>query len=199
MFNQSHHTLLKAFGFACFSFVLFNACNGQASLSQKEEAYYLALGDSIAKEAQSAFLQNVASAIKTGGPAYAVDFCNTHALQITDSLAQLHHVSLQRKSDKNRNPENALETETDRQAWERVRSGKSHFVQKDDKGVIYYYKPISIAMPACLTCHGRKDEIAPEARKAIAEKYPHDKAFDYQMGDLRGMWKMELPARSVDK
>jgi cytochrome c551/c552 len=47
-------------------------------------------------------------------------------------------------------------------------------------------------MPTCIKCHGGKTDITESTQKMIAQKYPNDKAIGYQMGDLRGMWKIKL-------
>lgn len=45
-------------------------------------------------------------------------------------------------------------------------------------------------MPTCLKCHGGAEDIAGGTRAVLAEKYPRDRATGYQLGDLRGMWKI---------
>ena len=43
--------------------------------------------------------------------------------------------------------------------------------------------------PSCLACHGTK-----ASRPAfIKANYPDDKAFDFTVGDLRGMYAVHLP------
>lgn len=191
----------KAILFLTITMITFIACNEsnrqQASeepsvreLSNEDVIKYLSLGDSITNQAQATLLQNVSAAIKEGGTDYAVEFCNTRAIPLTDSVGGQYTVSLQRLSDKNRNPLNALEKDADKAAWEKIVSENKHLVQQDENGVVYYYKPIMIGMETCLKCHGDKDQIPVSTQKIISEKYTADKAIAYQMGDLRGMWKV---------
>lgn len=45
-----------------------------------------------------------------------------------------------------------------------------------------YMRPIFVE-EACLACHGPKNKRP----RFIIEKYPDDKAYDFKVGDLRGM------------
>jgi hypothetical protein len=51
-----------------------------------------------------------------------------------------------------------------------------------------YYRRINVA-PSCMACHGIKDS-RPDFVKS---NYPEDKAFNFQPGDLRGMYAVHLP------
>lgn len=176
------------------SIVVLSACNSnnREALSEEDKKELMFLGDSISTEMQNVLLQNVARSIQKGGTDYAVEFCNLNALQITDSVAQKYQANIQRLSDKNRNPANAISSKADSLAWQKIKANKTDFVTLDEKGEVYYYKPILLAMPTCVKCHGSKEDISGSTQKLIAEKYPNDKAIDYKLGDLRGMWKVKL-------
>lgn len=180
----------------------FLACNEgkekkTEELSSEDIALYMAKGDSISSHAQKTLMANVASAIKEGGTDYAVDFCNTAAMPLTDSIASMHQSKIERLTDKNRNPNNTLSAEIDIEVWEKMMAAfqsneaTKDYVEQED-GEVYFYRPIHIAMETCLKCHGGNDDISESTRKIIAEKYPNDKALGYEMGDLRGMWKVKL-------
>lgn len=166
-------------------------------INEIDEAALMNLGDSITMHAQQVLISNVANAMQEGGSIHAVDFCNVEAMPLTDSLSKLHDVSIQRVSDKNRNPQNALATSMDMDVWEKVKTamssetGSKQFLEEEN-GSYFYYKPIVIAMPTCLSCHGDKNDIDEATQKLIAERYPEDKAMGYQMGDLRGLWKVKF-------
>lgn len=164
-------------------------------LTQEEKISLMLLGDSISTEMQNVLLQNVAAAMQKGGTDYAVEFCNLQAMPLTDSIANNLKASVQRLSDRNRNPDNALKTQADSLAWEKIKSEKVSFIEQDKNGTVYYYKPIMAAMPTCIKCHGGKD-ISESTQEIIAQKYPNDKATDYSLGDLRGMWKIGLPTHN---
>lgn len=164
----------------------------QATQNEKQISALKRQADSIATVSQMILLQNVAGAIQKGGIDYAIEFCNIQAMPLTDSIADHLKVYIQRLSDKNRNPDNAIQTQMDSIAWEKMKSEKTDFTKQDKNGEVYYYKPILIAMPTCIKCHGGKNDISESTQRIINQKYPNDKAVGYQMGDLRGMWKIKL-------
>ena len=61
-------------------------------------------------------------------------------------------------------------------------------VEIEGKGYKRYVRPIFVE-PACLACHGEKDK-RPDF---IVKKYPKDKAFDFKVGDLRGIISVMIP------
>lgn len=164
----------------------------QTTHNEKEISALKNDADSIATVSQMILLQNVAGAIQKGGIDYAVEFCNIQAMPLTDSIAEGLNVYIQRLSDKNRNPANAIKTQADSLAWKKIKSKKADFIEQHNNGEVYYYKPILIAMPTCVKCHGGKSNIAESTQNSITQKYPGDKAVNYKMGDLRGMWKIKL-------
>ncbi len=179
--------------------MLITACNSNNTnttsvekSTSKTEAELLADGDSIATTAQRNLFMQVSSAIQKGGTDYAITYCNENAMQLTDSVAQKYHTNIQRLSDKNRNPKNAMVLEEDKVAWEKIKQLKTHFIQVYNKGETYYYKPIAMAMPTCLKCHGTQKDIPLSTQQLIRTNYPNDKATNYTLGELRGMWKIQL-------
>lgn len=54
---------------------------------------------------------------------------------------------------------------------------------------IHYYRRIDVE-PSCLACHGAK-EGRPQF---VKERYPQDLAYNFQPGDLRGMYSVFIPA-----
>lgn len=60
----------------------------------------------------------------------------------------------------------------------------------EQQEAMLFYKPIVLGMPACLQCHGKPDDLSVNALAAIQAKYPDDKALDFSMGELRGMWRI---------
>ena len=63
--------------------------------------------------------------------------------------------------------------------------------QADIKGW-RYLRRITVE-PSCLACHGTK-----ESRPAfVKEKYPDDRAFDFEVGDLRGLYSVFVPDDSL--
>lgn len=170
--------------------VLFGCADGTPPAVHMDPAEVLAMGDSISRQAQQTLMKNVAMAMQEGGPAHAVEFCNTQAVPLTDSMAARFAVTVQRLSDRNRNPGNAIATDADRAAWKRISEERQPFVAQRADGGAWFYKPIFMGMPTCLKCHGGAGDIAPETQAVLADRYPADKAVGYREGDLRGLWKI---------
>ena len=148
-------------------------------------------GDTISVQVQKVLLSNVMQAIKTGGQEYAIAFCNVRAMPLTESLAKANNCMIQRVSDKYRNPANKL-TEYDKEMWKQLSSSTAvNPILVAENGQMVFYKPIKIAIPACLTCHGTAGkEMDTKTLEILKQKYPDDLATGYKEGDLRGLWKI---------
>jgi hypothetical protein len=133
------------------------------------------------------------SAIQAGGPAHAVDVCNTKAGEIAARVSRERGMALSRVSLKNRNPGNAP-NDWQRDVLEMFEKDKAAgsdpskleyrtVVATADGNQFRYMKAIPTA-EVCLNCHGA--ELAPAGQAKIDELYPDDKATGYAVGDLRG-------------
>lgn len=187
------------FGIFIAGNILLLSCNSNSTDSEtgatqheeidKSETYY-DKGREISQAMQGILLSNVSAAIQAGGTAHAVEFCNTRALPLTDSLSKLHNVKISRVSDKNRNPINAASAE-ELELFEMLKSNqqKDTVLMKDGSSV--YYSVIKTGMPACIKCHGAPEtDIETTTLHMIDSLYPNDKAKNYKMGDFRGVWKI---------
>ncbi len=67
---------------------------------------------------------------------------------------------------------------------------KQRFIQKDD--LFYYTQPLRIKQ-SCLSCHGSRES----AIKSIRDNY--DKAYDYQIDEIRGLLNIEIKDRGFFK
>lgn len=87
---------------------------------------------------------------------------------------------------KNRNPLFAAKPEEVKllEAFDKDRNLREKWdtVEMEGKKYQRYMRPIFVEQ-ACLACHGPKDKRP----KFIVEKYPDDRAYDFKVGDLRGM------------
>ncbi|MFN3529689.1 MAG: DUF3365 domain-containing protein [Bacteroidia bacterium] len=159
----------------------------------------------IASETFAAMSAVLMHKIQTEGADQAVVFCSERAWPITDSLAQKHGVQISRKAVRYRNPANKATTEEAAllSIWEPMvkehRKPEGKIVQRADG--IDWYGAIVIPHPRCLDCHGLldKDDIFPETLAEINKRYPNDKAVNFELGDLRGMWKISYPAHYFDE
>ena len=177
---------------AAVALSLMLACGNHSSNERGQQ------GASITNTAQAVLLANVSKAIAEGGPEYAVEFCNLKASGIMDSLSVTNNATIGRISNRNRNPQNAIDGQTDVLAWnywtgKQPGQGAEDTVMTTRNGDRIYYKPIRIGMETCLKCHGsRSTEITMATLNVLDSLYPADKAVNYRMGDLRGLWKVEF-------
>lgn len=136
--------------------------------------------------------QTLKSAIKAGGLVQGVKVCST----LADDIAVQHSTdgwTVSRISLKNRNPNNTpkdwqleLLKKFDNQAalGNKVKGltySEIHTVGTDQE--YRFVKAIPTAQ-ICLNCHGK--EIDAEVKKHVSKLYPHDKAINYDIGEVRG-------------
>jgi hypothetical protein len=167
---------------------------GQTEESIKQE--YLQNGSEIAQLTQAELMKNVSRAMQKGGPVYAIEYCNVHALSIKDSLSRTHDCEIQRIALKYRNPMDEPQTELAREQL--IRYKQAHEKGENLQPEVYlfderveYYKPIFVAMETCLRCHGQPGTDIAEATLAeLEERYPDDLATGYELNDFRGAWKI---------
>ena len=157
---------------------------------------YLEEGKIIATSSQGVLGKNLMNAIKSGGTKYAVEFCNVEAIPLTDSMAHVLGASVKRVTDKTRNKENqANEEELSliKNMKKELKDGntpKPQLVEINGKMVGYY---AIVTNEMCIKCHGDKNtDIEPATYKKIKALYPSDKATDYSVNELRGMWVVEM-------
>lgn len=163
---------------------------------QSVEEIYLKKGEEIAMATKSILGKNLMTAINEKGTIHALSFCNNRALSLTDSLAPNYQAKVKRVSHKPRNALNLAsndELEILRQMKQKSESteGQTRFIKFFDDKIISYHSIFINGM--CLQCHGKVGaEILPETLQKIHEFYPNDKAIDYEEGDLRGMFVVEM-------
>jgi hypothetical protein len=154
----------------------------KAALVDEAKSAVMALGGPLKTQLQAA--------LKTGGPAEAVDICHKIAPELARSVSAEKGVDIMRVSLKNRNPElgapNAWQAAVLNEFEARKQSGE------DPKTLSYaqivdnqfrFMKAVPTAA-VCLNCHG--SDLKPEVTAKLNEWYPNDKATGYQEGDIRG-------------
>ena len=72
-------------------------------------------------------------------------------------------------------------------------------VDEQGKPFLRYLKPITIAAPLCLTCHGQPEEIAPEVQEKLQTLYSGDQATGYRLHDLRGAVSVAIPLQGASR
>jgi hypothetical protein len=69
-------------------------------------------------------------------------------------------------------------------------------VRRVGGGELRFYRPILVAEP-CLGCHGPPEDLAPDVRDVLRARYPHDRAFGYRVGDVRGAVRVRIPVSAL--
>lgn len=144
-------------------------------------------------------------ALQGGKPVAALRVCAS----VAQNIARRHEREgwrVRRVSERPRNPADTPNVDelAILRAWEedkrggRLTSAAEHQVIVTEGGRRYlsYMKPIFIAGPVCLQCHGAPDKLAPGVLEAVKELYPHDQATGYAVGDLRGAISVKIPIES---
>tara|TARA_R110002072_G_scaffold256037_6_gene414828 strand:- start:4650 stop:5285 length:636 start_codon:yes stop_codon:yes gene_type:complete len=165
-------------------------------LSNEELSEYKTLAENYSKEAQAALGQKLIKKVGELGTAGAVDFCNIHAIPLTDSVAKLQGVTIKRLTDRPRNPDN--------EAKENELMFLKNYIASLENGIelksalhispekVNFYFPI-LTNSFCLNCHGTpKVQVNEATLAAISKKYPNDKALNYSDNQVRGMWSISF-------
>lgn len=198
---------LTTYTFLIISLILFS-CNDSNSEMQEnapetaeseiEDALSpLEIGQNIANQTQLVLGKNLMKAINSKGTEYAVSFCSTKAIHLTDSSGLSLNAKVKRVSDKNRNPDNIAnwdELNYMQAAKRDLAEGKTPkpIIHDNGSDKLYGFYPI-VTNQMCMQCHGEpKTEITPATLSKLNTLYPKDKATGYKPNELRGIWVVEM-------
>lgn len=182
--------------------LLFSACGKPTEVRKATPEETTEIARAAAQEAFQSLSAELIKAMADGGPVSAIPVCSDKAGSIIQQVAAKRTLEMIRLSDKPRNAAQQAKG-TDFEAIESFRNTlKNGGVMKPQleslaDGSALVRAPIVISAPLCLQCHGSESDIAPETRKAILGIYPADKATGYKLNDLRGIWKIKVPAGAV--
>jgi len=169
----------------------------------KEEKSNVKRGFKYALSTKAQLGKNLMGAIKSKGTKHAVEFCNTRAIPLTDSMAKFHQVVIRRVSDQPRNADNQANNEE----LKHIQTFKTLLANNEETkpivvengGDVYFYAPIK-TNDMCLQCHGEKGkDIEKSVLDIIQSKYPDDKATGYKGNQIRGIWSIKMQNTSNNK
>jgi hypothetical protein len=169
---------------------------GYISRQDKNNPEILEKGADISGKLVKAIMTKLNSEIQKNGVPGAIDYCSVHAIPITDSISQKEQVKISRVSHRYRNPANAANEKE-------IEMIKKYILQQNEgeqlvpqivteNGQKTYYSPVVLGSPMCLSCHGNYSQIEPDVKKVLNERYPDDKAVDFNLNEIRGMFKIEF-------
>jgi hypothetical protein len=179
---------------------LWAGCQGESknALTEEEQAKYTRTGQDIVQNVATVITTAVTKSLNDGGVGRAAQYCSYIAIPMVDTLAANHGVKIRRTSDKIRNPKDAP-TEREREVIEQYQQEKAAgkelkpLVEAIDPHTVAYYQPILI-QPLCLTCHGVLGETMTEENYSFIQYlYPDDQATGYALGDVRGIFSLQIP------
>jgi hypothetical protein len=167
-------------------------------LEAREQAASKAAGE-LVKKLGAALKQEM----MTGGPDKAIMVCRDLAPQIAGEISRANGWQVTRIGTRVRNPMLGMADD-----WEskvltdfEARAAKGEKYQDiafgevvEFGGAEYYHYMKAIPMQAaCLSCHGKAEQIPDGVKAALASNYPHDRATGYQVGELRGAISIVQP------
>lgn len=161
-------------------------------------------GDSITIEAQEKLMANLHKAVDEDGFLGALEFCNVNASPIVKELSDNYGVSIRRTSTRARNQANQP-TEEEFQILDAYQYNAENGIENEPniqkiegEDLLLYSKAIVISTEFCLSCHGNPgNDIEVGVLSKIDSIYPNDLARGFDVGDLRGMWSLKIPKKSV--
>jgi hypothetical protein len=174
-------------------------------LTVEREARVSLLGAAAAARLRETLIHRLTAALDSAGAAGAIDVCAVEALPLAAAAAREagDGLAIKRTALRVRNPMNAPDSlELQALAWfeGELAAGRplpAHRVQVAGPGEYRYYEPLR-TMPLCVQCHGPADDLDPDVRRVLAERYPRDAAVGYAEGNLRGLIRVTVPARALD-
>ena len=143
---------------------------------------------------QNATSIELTRALSSGGPGDAIRVCHLSATALTHRLGRDEGVAAGRTAARLRTPSNAPK------AWAapivkqyadaKAASVDGFAVDLGDKvGVM---RPV-LHRATCSPCHGLDQELDPQVRQELKERYVKDRATGFKAGDLRGWIWVEVP------
>lgn len=157
----------------------------------------------VVKTLMSELSGELKAAMKEGGPSEGIGVCVERAPEITARLSREKGWRVTRVSDQVRNPllgmPDRWEQETLQRFRQRHADGASYKgmsrgeVVAEPGGKYYRYMQAIPLQGQCMSCHGAEEDLAPAVREMLSERYPHDRATGYEVGDLRGAFSIKQP------
>ncbi len=145
--------------------------------------------------------------MKSNGPVVAIKVCSEMSPKMAGDISRQKGWKVTRVGTRVRNPmlatPDAWEQKVLAQFQARANSGESfqnmaysEWVDEPNGKHFRFMKAIGVK-PGCLTCHGSQSDIPEAVKSILRERYPHDQATDYKVGDLRGAVSIKQPSNKM--
>lgn len=153
------------------------------------------LADALGKQLKSRLM----NAMKTQGPAAALDVCKLDAPLVASQLSS-PEVRVGRTALRVRNPAN-IASPVERMVLQEFAASRDSASSSQETfllgadGSATYMRAIPMAAP-CTICHGKN--ITPSVSGQIAILYPDDEATGFELGELRGSFVVHWRSQQLD-
>lgn len=124
-----------------------------------------------------------------GGPANAIAVCQREAGTLAEEVGRSHNVKIGRTGVRLRNQRNQAPAWAGE--WIEQAVAEPRFAVLSNQQVAALL-PIKL-QPQCVMCHGPTEQILPEVKSALVDRYPQDRATGFEIGQLRGWFWIEMP------
>lgn len=189
--SRARHTLM------CAAAAVAGVLGAQSSIADTaapDDAARLAAARAASKDLAETLKGQLVAALKSGGPASAINACKTISPTVSGDTASKHNLTIRRTALKVRNASNApdaFEARVLADFVKKIEAGTdpatlehSETVTEGGAKTFRYMKAIPTAAEPCLACHG--SDLKPEVKAEIEKHYPNDKATGFKAGELRG-------------
>ena len=183
--------------------VFITSCSkNSTNATEASKKQVLKTGHIVAKISTNELSGTLGRALSEGGVSHAIEFCNVEAMPLTLQLSEKFGVDIKRATHKPRNPANLADVEELRiiKKWQSQLATEEDIKPVVNKRKQHYevYAPIRIGNTLCLQCHGeRGSDITPKNVELLSSLYQGDRATGFKMGDIRGMWSIQMPVDSA--
>jgi len=130
-----------------------------------------------------------------GGPANAIAVCQREAGALAEEVGRAHNVKIGRTGVRLRNQRNQAPAWAGEWIEQGVAEPQFAVLSNQQAAALL---PIKL-QPQCVMCHGPADQILPEVKSALVDRYPQDQATGFEIGELRGWFWIELPLSAGDE
>jgi hypothetical protein len=153
--------------------------------SEQQVAAMMAAKDALFA-ALSARLQE---AMGQGGPGSAIAVCQREAQEIAARVGETHALKIGRTGVRLRNLRNQAPYWAKDWIEDQVAEPRFAILSNQHAAALL---PIKL-QTQCLMCHGPTDQMLPEIKSQLVDRYPKDQAVNFAEGELRGWFWIEMP------
>ena len=172
------------------------AATYKISQAPPELRHQIQRADLVIISLQDAMLSELTREMEQGGPGLAIRACHIDTTSAAYRIARQEGIEVGRTSDRLRVPTNTAKpwaaAIVAANAGKPAKEVEGFAVDLGDRvGVL---RPM-VERPICAACHGDPAKLDPRVRQELAERYPRDRALNFQPGEVRGWFWVEVPKK----